>query len=728
MNIKLTSKNGATLKTANKYVKEDIAITIDESLFESSGSSGGTAVPSSGYVEKVYLNYDISAEEIYQTILNANLSYINMGGAYSGYIVYLDENYNGLYIIYAQQDDSIPLIMMAYGSVADINNLPAMFMYMQIGDWTEHAPINGVINVGSTLLPEFNIPAGELDNPEDVIIPVGAENEKLKSIISSTPFSSGSCEPTGLPIEVNKLPVGGTIVPTSGMIERVYVNTSLSTSEVVSILDTLTFVPFNDSTYIWACLADSTMETGLAITRWQQDGGYAYMIVCNINGNETIIFERNFVDTSLNGWNPNFNGIVEFNIENQLELIAPMLNFTPENDKAKDLFSITPFNFTDEPEGTIYKLNKIDLWCNDDSGLNNISEMFKDVLGIKMEVYIVNSRPTLTEMKLSKTNGDTYIYWVESENEGYINAEGTLKKFTETYQGTLPVNGIVSNVGEMTNRGWYIRVGKIYYMVVNKELKEIATKDKNIDTNIRPENIVNGVEILGVTGTAYNLEQMNYGSSVKGEINVDFRKIRFGLFAETYVEKITGNDVTEIGDYAFYETRKLVEANFPKASIIGKSAFSYCGIKQISLSPSIISIGENAFFLSGIESINLGNKISSISARTFDSCDDLKNISQVPETCKYIDEKAFLDCRALEKIDLAGVTSIEYQAFKGCTSLKTVIIRTNKVPYLYTEVFNGATSLQSIYVLDELVDSYKTATNWSAFADKIKPLSTYIEE
>jgi len=34
----------------------------------------------------------------------------------------------------------------------------------------------------------------------------------------------------------------------------------------------------------------------------------------------------------------------------------------------------------------------------------------------------------------------------------------------------------------------------------------------------------------------------------------------------------------------------------------------------------------------------------------------------------------------------------------------------------------------TIYVPDNLVEQYKTATNWSRHADKIKPLSEYVEE
>ena len=32
-----------------------------------------------------------------------------------------------------------------------------------------------------------------------------------------------------------------------------------------------------------------------------------------------------------------------------------------------------------------------------------------------------------------------------------------------------------------------------------------------------------------------------------------------------------------------------------------------------------------------------------------------------------------------------------------------------------------------IYVPDELIEQYKTATNWSVYANQIKPLSEYVE-
>ena len=83
----------------------------------------------------------------------------------------------------------------------------------------------------------------------------------------------------------------------------------------------------------------------------------------------------------------------------------------------------------------------------------------------------------------------------------------------------------------------------------------------------------------------------------------------------------------------------------------------------------------------------------------------------------------------LTQIDFTAVTRIQTQAFRNCTALATVIIRSESVctlddiqAFRYTPIESGT---GSIYVTDDLVDEYKSATNWSSFADSIKPLSEY---
>ena len=106
----------------------------------------------------------------------------------------------------------------------------------------------------------------------------------------------------------------------------------------------------------------------------------------------------------------------------------------------------------------------------------------------------------------------------------------------------------------------------------------------------------------------------------------------------------------------------------------------------------------------------------------------------------------FKECYVLEKIDITKFTngtnrnnSFAY----NCYSLKILIIRTmDTIPALNSNAFDGCLHFYGttdatynpnglkdgrIYVPDDKVASLKTATNWSVFADIIKPLSEYVE-
>jgi len=62
----------------------------------------------------------------------------------------------------------------------------------------------------------------------------------------------------------------------------------------------------------------------------------------------------------------------------------------------------------------------------------------------------------------------------------------------------------------------------------------------------------------------------------------------------------------------------------------------------------------------------------------------------------------------------------------GCRSLTFVsVLSTTPFPLSSGALTNGNTC--PIYVPDDAVDTYKTATNWSAYASRIKPISEKTE-
>ena len=109
--------------------------------------------------------------------------------------------------------------------------------------------------------------------------------------------------------------------------------------------------------------------------------------------------------------------------------------------------------------------------------------------------------------------------------------------------------------------------------------------------------------------------------------------------------------------------------------------------------------------------------------------DAFSNWSSLEEvTCKIPDgvtslHHTFDGCSSLvtaPKIP-SGVTNM-VSTFYDCTSLKEVTFL-HTTPQYYNDTLWNCPELESIYVPDEAVDAFKTATGWSQFASKIKPLS-----
>lgn len=117
-------------------------------------------------------------------------------------------------------------------------------------------------------------------------------------------------------------------------------------------------------------------------------------------------------------------------------------------------------------------------------------------------------------------------------------------------------------------------------------------------------------------------------------------------------------------------------------------------------------------------------------------CSNLTKID-IP-ACTSIDNYGFYGCSKLERLDLPSVTRFSGQRwFNDCKLLTKLILRAPSVATLASSdtgfsstpiAPSGSTSGVAygtgyIYVPDDLVDSYKVATNWAAYADRFRPLS-----
>ena len=129
----------------------------------------------------------------------------------------------------------------------------------------------------------------------------------------------------------------------------------------------------------------------------------------------------------------------------------------------------------------------------------------------------------------------------------------------------------------------------------------------------------------------------------------------------------------------------------------------------------------------------------------FNSCSVLTTIPLLNTNNATNMSYMFASCYKLTKIDISKLVNSSNDRFAyNCYSLKTLIIRTmDTIPSLQSSAFTNCYHFYGtvnatynpdglkdgrIYVPDDKVESLKTATNWSVFADIIVPLSTYVEE
>lgn len=188
--------------------------------------------------------------------------------------------------------------------------------------------------------------------------------------------------------------------------------------------------------------------------------------------------------------------------------------------------------------------------------------------------------------------------------------------------------------------------------------------------------------------------------------------------------------VIDIEPVAFCDCSKLTSITIPQSvTKIGPAAFSGCSNlkefngKFVSEDKRCLIINNEliSFAPKNITNYTIPEEVTSIGYGVFRSCSTLTNIT-IPQSVSHIDEFAFENCQNLTSVIIPqSVISIAKRAFRDCSSLTSVYCKSIEPLELSYDVFEGTASDLKIYVPKESVDKYKTAKEWSEYADCIEP-------
>lgn len=174
---------------------------------------------------------------------------------------------------------------------------------------------------------------------------------------------------------------------------------------------------------------------------------------------------------------------------------------------------------------------------------------------------------------------------------------------------------------------------------------------------------------------------------------------------------------------AFQYCSALQHYDFSNVTYVANQAFLGCKLGEVYI-PTDLSTDQHAFNSSGITGFYAPN-MTKLNNMVFYKCGTLKRV-EAPK-CTSVGSSVFAGCSLLH-VDLDGSNGINFNSFEKayCTNLKTLIIRSaNTVPSMNTLNFG---TLTRFYVARDLIEQYKVATNWSTYADQLRPLEDYTDD
>lgn len=363
-------------------------------------------------------------------------------------------------------------------------------------------------------------------------------------------------------------------------------------------------------------------------------------------------------------------------------------------------------------------------------------------------------------VELDMASGDQTILPEEDKllNKVVVKKPETL--IAENIKDGINIGGVVGGLVTPTNK---------LPQVIERTITELTAKDLVGVTKIGDSAFYKctNLQTVVLPNSVISIGDQAFYHCTNLDINLTDSVKTIGEYAFAYsgITKIyVPENIESVSNYACYNCSKLVRIDISDLKKYcemsdlywckgyGSSPKLYLNNerlpKDLILPEQTTKICDFGFLNESIESIVFPNSVSLIGNSAFQKCEHLLQIS-IPDSVLKIDRNAFESCSNLEKIIIGnGTTEIGEHAFSSLgTKVKEIIIGVNVQNIRWGAFYYGettspsrkvvvtmlpmtppviGTNVFSVDYLNKIIvpkgtgDTYKAATNWSAFADYIE--------